>query len=254
MTKLHTYHFQFLSHELKLEFVENIEPELADAISDLIYVLKNDLSTRSQNSSAHKFNHSAANLPVKVSPEFLEYFETNIKYFIATSSQFNPFSRDIDKFNLEGYFLVDKESSSIIKFDDFKFNSTLLKFYIIQKINNLLQFNKIKDYYLNYVDIAACFGEVTWRAKFQLSDYNKDIEFKLHNKYAYIFTPNMHKDEKQYSKFANIDKEVNASLILLKGNNLTDLKILELEMENLRWLHQYQQFAKENHTDIIVYT
>lgn len=254
MSNVHTYHFPFLSHELKLEFVKNIDSELADAIADLISILRSDLSPKYSNSSAHKLNNAGKKFPVVVSPNFIEFFETSIKYFLATNSEFNPFNKNIDKFNLEGYFLLNKEEHTIIKLDDFKFDSSLLKFFIIQKIISFLNSNNIEDYYLNYVDIAACFGKVTWKAKFHLTDFDKEIEFKLHNKYAYIFAPNHEKDEKSYGKFANIDQEVNASLILLKGNNLNDLKVLAIEMEHLKWLHQFKEFAKENHTDIIVYT
>jgi len=254
MSNVHTYHFPFLSHELKLEFVKNIDQELADSISDIILILKNDLSPKYSNGSAHKLNNSGKKFPIIVSPDFIEFLETNIKYFLATSSEFNPFNKNIDKFNLEGYFLIDKSECSILKLDDFKFDSSLLKFFIIQKIINLLNLNNVKDYYLNYVDIAASFGEVTWRAKFILTDFNKEVEFKLHNKYAYIFAPNHEKEVKSYGKFANIDQEVKAAHILLKGNNLLDLKVLALEMEHLKWLHQYKEFAKENRTDIIVYT
>lgn len=254
MSKLHTYHFPFLSDELKIEFVENIKPELAEAISDLILVLKNDLSPKYINGSAHKLNNSGLKFPVVVSPEFIEFFEINLKYFFVTSANFTPFDIEVDKFNTEGYFLVNKNEDTIIKLVDFKFNSSLLKFFILQKINNFLLQNKVTNYYFNYVDIAASFGAVTWKAKFNLIDYNKEVEFKLHNKFAYIFSPNTHKQEKTYSKFANVDTEVKAALILLKANNLLDLKVLSMEMENLRWLHQYKEFAKENHTDITIYT
>jgi len=254
MSNVHTYHFPFLSHELKLEFVKNIDSDLADLISDLIQILKNDLSHKYANSSAHKLNNAGKKFPVVVSPDFIEFFETSIKYFLATSSEFNPFNKEVDKFNLEGYFLINNHENTIIKLDDFKFDSALLKFFIIQKIVNLLNLNNVKDYYLNYVDIAASFGEVTWKAKFHLTDFNKEVEFKLHNKFAFIFTPDHEKEVKGYTKFANVDQEVKASHILLKGNNLLDLKILALEMEHLKWLHQYKEFAKENRTDIIVYT
>lgn len=254
MSKVHTYHFPFLSNELKIEFVKNIDPELAEDLSDLISVYKNELNSNSSNSSAHKLNNSGLKFPVVVSPEFLDYFEKNIKYFVVTQSKFSPFNIKVDKFNLEGYFLISPEENSIIKLVDFKFDSSLKKFFIIDRINTFLRRNNIIDYYINYIDVAASFGDVTWRAKFNLTDYNREVEFKLHNKFAFIFIPDHEKEEKAYAKFANIDQEVKPSFLVLKGDNLLDLKILSMEMENLRWLHQYKLFAKENRTGIIAYT
>lgn len=254
MSKVHTYHFPFLSNELKIEFVKNIDPDLAEDLSDLISVYKNELNANSTNSSAHKLNNAGLKFPVVVSPEFLDFFEKNVKYFLATPSKFNPFNIEVDKFNLEGYFLINSEENSIIKLVEFEFNSPLKKFFIIDKINTFLRRNNIIDYYINYIDIAASFGEVTWRAKFHLTDFNREVEFKLHNKFAYIFIPDNEKEEKSYTKFANIDQEVKPVFLVLKGDNLMDLKVLSLEMENLKWLYQYKLFAKENRTGIIAYT
>jgi len=210
MSKLHTYHFPFLSNELKIEFVENINPNLAEAITDLIFILKNDLSSSVSNSSGHKLNSSGLKFPVIVSPDFLEFFEVNLKYFFATQSDFNPFNIEVD-------------------------------------------LNNITNYYFNYVDVAGSFGKVTWNAKFNLVDYNTEVDFTLHNKFAYIFIPDINKVEKAYAKFANIDKEIKPLFIILKGNNLLDLRILSLEIENLRWKHQFITFAQENNVQLVIY-
>jgi hypothetical protein len=254
MSKLHTYHFPFLSNDLKIEFVKNIDPEIAEAISSFISVLKMDLNPQLSNTSASKLNNSSLNLPVTVSPEFLEFFETNIRYFFATRSDFNPFSKKIDKFNLDSYFAIDKEENSITKLRNFKFDSPLIKFFILRRLQGLLKVNEVFDYYFNYIDIAGSFGKVTWNAKFDLEDFNSEVSFALHNKFAYIFTPNSHKEQIEYSKFANIDKEIKPLYIILKGNNLLDLKILSLEMENFQWKHQFKAFAQENNVQIVIYT
>ncbi len=254
MSKLHTYHFPFLSSEIKFEFVDNIAPEIAEGVSNLIHVLKNDLSTKQINSSAHKLSNATTKLPVIVSPEFIEYFELNLKYYSATQSSFSPFSEKIDKYKINEYIEINKEEDAIIKLKNFRFDSTLLKFYILKKINAFLDFNGVRNYYFSYVDVAGSFGNVRWNAKFNASDFNKEIEFKLYNSYAYMFIPDSTKEEKFYSKFANVDKEVKANYIVVKGANLIDLKILSLEIENLNWLHQYKLFAQENNVSMTIFT
>lgn len=254
MNRLHTYHFPFLSGELKIEAVNSIPQDIAKGISDLIIVLKNDLNDKYLNSSSYKLNNSSIELPVIVSPEFIEFFEMNVEYFIATRSDFSPFKNPvIDKSNLGDYFIIDKSTDTITKIKDFKFDSPLQKFYLIQKIVDELSRNNIKNYYLKYVDVAASFGNVRWNASFEILEDEHTLDFKLHNSYAYFFAP-ISSERQASSKFANIDKEIDAEYIILIGANLTDLKILSLEIANLSWLHQYKQFKSENNIHIIIYT
>jgi hypothetical protein len=254
MSGLHTYHFPFLSSEIKIEFLRNIDSDIALGLSTLIDVYKNDLNSQSHNTSAFKLNESNTNFPVIVSPEFFEFFEISLKYFLATKSDFNPFSIKVDKFNFQEIVKFDKQELAIIKLKKFKFNSNLKKFFLLKKVTEFFKLNNIEDYHFNYVDIAASFGKVTWRTNFNIQELNKSIVVKLHNTFAYMFEPNLDKEEKQYAKFANLDKRIEPLQIVLKGKNLLDLKILSLEMENLTWLHQYKIFAEENNIGLTILT
>lgn len=253
MSGLHTYYFEFLSDRLKIEFIKNIPTDLADGIFTLIALLKKDLNSKTINSSAYKLNHSAVNLPITVSPDFFEFFETSIKYFVSTSSNFSPFKEELDKYSLQKYFSLNKEKNIIVKLKDFIFESSLLKPYILTKITELIKRNKFEDYYFQYLDIVATFGKATWKAKFELEDLADEIKFDLRDRFALLYSPNHDVERVKYQKFANLDKEINPLYIVLTGKNILDLKILSLELANFQWLHQFKTYKQENNIEIIIY-
>lgn len=254
MSKLHTYHFPFLSSEIKFEFIENINSDIALGINEIVQVLKKDLSSKYVNSSAYKLNNASKNIPVIVSPEFIDYVDINLKYYSATVGDFNPFLDNLNKYNLNEIINIIPEESAIIKLSNFRFDSSLLKFYILKKIINFLDFNNITNYYFSYIDIVGSFGNITWNANFKIPDTKSSVHFKLNNSYGYLFVANKNKKVKNYSKFANLDKKIDSDFIILKGKNLIDLKILSYEIENMTWLHQYKGFAAENKINVIIYT
>jgi hypothetical protein len=245
------YIFPFGVSDITIKFAQEIEEKYLNDISILIEQFEAELNKNITNSSADIFNNSQVGMPAFVKAEFIEFIEQNIKY-LNLSKEFKPFIADEEIKNIDDYLVIDWDSTSIIKTKPISINYNILnKYFIIDKINEYLIENKKLEYLITTDVIQSSFGRLKWKVNFKHE--NGLIHFKLQNQNALLVVIDGNKIKARPQKFANPDKGIISSRIIMLGEiHVCKLKVLSYMLKDLYFKYDYQKFEKDNQVELIL--
>ena len=247
---IYQYSFPFGISNLEITSEKAISKSILELIEDLILLLKHELNNNIPESSANRLEKSNIGIPVFVNPIFLDYFN-----LVLEISKKNPELKLIkSKVAPEEAYILSNIDNAIIKLTETSLNSAkLYKYFAIENIIKILEYDKKINYLITYENINATFsGKYLWKSRFHSVFLKRDIEFKFQNKFA-LFEPVEIKEIFQ-EKFATIDEKIKLAELILFGDSLINLNLLKHKFIKNYYLNDFKEFTKFHNLNAILIT
>jgi len=250
------YTFLFGVSVLEIKSSTQFPKKVSEELAMLIETLQTELNPKIINSSAYRLNTSQVGMPAFVKPEFINYLKFCLKIKESPGTElFKLNQKEEDDSNEDApLYTISNKDSAVIRHKDVKFNSNLLsRYYIVEKINDLLE--EVGDFnYLITTNLIQCSkGKLRWNTNFFIPELDDYVHFKLHNQYSILETiPKDNKTRKTNTKFASMDKIIIPKYIIITGNDIFKAKFLGLELGNTTSKYDFETIAKKENVSLTV--